>query len=87
MAKSEIWDVASNKPRILPSVEDPGAIAVYQRSYPGEPIPPHCGIQAADPEPTSLERIARALTRIADRLDQDAGVFEEMVAKGNNISA
>jgi hypothetical protein len=34
-----------------------------------------------------LERIAIQLKRIADRLEDDATVFNEMVRKGNGLSA
>lgn len=36
--------------------------------------------------PTPWERIAAALERIANRLDHDAETFDEMVAKGKNLS-
>jgi hypothetical protein len=35
----------------------------------------------------ALERIAIQLKRIADRLEDDATVFNEMVRKGNGLSA
>lgn len=34
-----------------------------------------------------LTQIASAVTRIADRFDSDSRQFEEMVAKGKNLSA
>jgi hypothetical protein len=35
----------------------------------------------------ALARIAVSLERLADRLDADAKVFNEMVKKGKNLSA
>lgn len=35
----------------------------------------------------AMELIAQSLKRIADRFDHDAGVFEDMVIKGNSLSA
>ena len=35
----------------------------------------------------ALDQIASAVTRIADRFDSDSRQFEEMVAKGKNLSA
>lgn len=40
----------------------------------------------ADEDIPVLERIARDLKRIADRLDLDAAVFNEMVENGRTIS-
>jgi hypothetical protein len=42
--------------------------------------------KSSDLEPPVLERIAIQLKRIADRLEDDATVFNEMVRKGNGLS-
>jgi hypothetical protein len=43
--------------------------------------------ETQDPPPGVLDRIALELKRIADRLEDDAAVFNEMVAKGKGLSA
>jgi hypothetical protein len=43
--------------------------------------------QPVESEHFTLQRIARALERIADRLDHDAQTFDEMVEEGRTVSA
>jgi hypothetical protein len=54
------------------------------------PIQPPLRIVPSSADPGDLpvlERIAIQLKRIADRLEDDAGVFNEMVEKGNGLRA